>query len=509
MWPEVALAREEQRHELVLQGKVVEERLEKEGIDADIFKLEKLNFLQISQAKLSNLPESLGSLVNLTSLVLKGNNLTNIPTSLNNLTKLKLLDLSLNKITCLPPIPSLTELTTLNLSLNMLTGNLMVEGIQNCIKLSLVDLTANSLISLGNLQEHKLEHLAEVVAKQNKIEHLSHEILDNWPVIKKLDLAQNCLKDVPGEIGGISKLKELNLVENPLSDNRLRKMCCQKGTKSVLDYIKNNCGKAGEVEKQEKGKGKKNKKGRKDDAADMDELCDILRVSSIKEEMPEIIAEDSVKEVRPFIVFCFITGLDLSGEKLKKFLSLQTRLHKTVCENRTLATIATHDLSKVQGSLVYTCKPPQELTIVPLSSPHPTPADKLVTQLKNEAEALRKEKKRSAVTGLHQYLHLLDTWTLYPCLMDKENTISFPPVTNSSNTRISELTNSLLVEVTSSTKLGDAKQALDSLLSEMTVLMGGLTVVQGRVVGEGGELKVTYPSKTDLVGLKNVKVVRD
>ena len=89
---------------------------------------------------------------------------------------------------------------------------------------------------------------------------------------------------------------------------------------------------------------------------------------------------------------------------------------------------------------MYTCKQPQELTIVPLSSPHPTPADKLVTQLKNEAEALRKEKKRSAVTGLHQYLHLLDTWTVYPCLMDGENTISFPPVTNSSNTRISELT---------------------------------------------------------------------
>jgi len=40
-----------------------------------------------------------------------------------------------------------------------------------------------------------LEHLAEVVAKQNKIESLSHEIPDNWPVIKKLDLAQNCLKE--------------------------------------------------------------------------------------------------------------------------------------------------------------------------------------------------------------------------------------------------------------------------------------------------------------------------
>ena len=68
---------------------------------------------------------------------------------------------------------------------------------------------------------------------------------------------------------------------------------------------------------------------------------------------------------------------------------------------------------------------------------------------------------------------------------------------------------SLLVEVTSSSKLGDAKMVLDTLLSEMAVLMGGLTVVQGRVVGGGGELKVTYPAKTDLVGVKNVKVVRE
>ena len=78
--------------------------------------------------------------------------------------------------------------------------------------------------------------------------------------------------------------------------------------------------------------------------------------------------------------------------------------------------------------------------IVPLSSPHPTPADKLVTQLKTEAEALRKEKKRSAVTGLHQYLHLLESWTSYPCLMDGDTVVSFPPVTNSGDTRISDMT---------------------------------------------------------------------
>ena len=67
--------------------------------------------------------------------------------------------------------------------------------------------------------------------------------------------------------------------------------------------------------------------------------------------------------------------------------------------------------------------------------------------VRNEAEALRKEKKRSSVTGLHQYLHILDQWSVYPCLMDGDRVISFHPLTNSNETRISDTTTSLLVEV--------------------------------------------------------------
>ena len=48
------------------------------------------------------------------------------------------------------------------------------------------------------------------------------------------------------------------------------------------------------------------------------------------------------------------------------------------------------------------------------------------------------------------------------------------------------------------------------MLSEMVALQGGqLRVVQGRVVGQEGELRVTYPSKTDLVKVKGLSVVRD
>ena len=73
----------------------------------------------------------------------------------------------------------------------------------------------------------------------------------------RFDVSHNNLKAVPSTLASIAKLKEFNLVSNPLSDNRLRKMCEQKGTKSVLDYIKANSG------KEEKGGGKGGKKGKK------------------------------------------------------------------------------------------------------------------------------------------------------------------------------------------------------------------------------------------------------
>ena len=200
----------------------------------------------------------------------------------------------------------------------------------------------------------------------------------------RLDLSHNCLKTVPSQLASIAKLKEVNLVSNPLSDNRLRKMCEQKGTKSVLDYIKANSGKD-----EKGGKGKKGKKGGRDAApsnddgdADVADLCQTLTVLGFSDDYPEIAVDDEVKEVRPYLVCCYVTGLDLGGDNLKKFLSLQTKLHKGVCGNRTVATIATHDRDKVTGPLLFTAKPPSELAIVPLSCTAPSTADKLVAHLK-------------------------------------------------------------------------------------------------------------------------------
>ena len=120
----------------------------------------------------------------------------------------------------------------------------------------------------------------------------------------------------------------------------------------------------------------------KEEEEDVSELYQTLKVLGLNEEYPEIAADNEVNDVRPFLVCCYVSGLDLGGDNLKKFLRLQTKLHKGVCGNRTVATIATHDLERVTGPLLFTAKLPSELSIVPLMHQTPSTADKLVTKLK-------------------------------------------------------------------------------------------------------------------------------
>lgn len=523
-WEEVEVTRKENRRELVLTGKTVADRITKSGLDSAIFTLTNLNFLDISSASLPSVPDDLGNLVNLTNLVLKGNSLTRLPTSLNLLTKLKLLDVSMNSITDLPDMSGLVQLNTLNLAINSLEGDLPSCGLISCQRLAILDISLNGLTSLGELEANMMELLAEVQASKNKIATLSCDIAKNWPAVKKLDLSENALKSVPGELADCVKLKELSLIGNPLSDNRFKKMAAQKGTKSVLDYIRQNCPKGGadggaqSGSKSKSGKKSKNKDSKAAIDESVDALCDILSVVTVNEKNPVIVVTEQVKDVRPYIVACIVRGVDLTGENLRKFIKSQTALHNTVCEKRSAATIATHDLDKVKGSeLLYTALPPESFKIIPLNSEKAVRANKLVARLQKEADEARKDKKRSQISGLHQYLHMLDRASVYPCFKDGDDVISFPPVTNSGITKITEETKNVLIEVTSNTKLATAKLVCDAVLKEMLELgLGGgeegkrsLMVEQVKVLDEEGSLKVVYPSKTDLIfDTKNICVER-
>jgi len=509
MWIEVENVEKENRRELVLHGKQIQNRIQDDGIDMHIFKLDFLNFLDISEAGLKVLPTEVGNLVNLTQLVLKGDSLTSIPDTVSTLTKLKLLDLSKNYLSNLPDLSGMEQLSTLNLSLNKFIQFPDV-GIEKCTQLSYVDLSVNDLTDISTLEQSHLPHLVEMNLNRNSLPTISGSIKENWPALRKLNLSDNKIKQLPSKLGELSKLKDLSIVNNPLLDNKLKRICSQKSSKTVMEYIKQH-GTTQDQDQSNNSKSEKSgKKSKKEVAEEIDSVSDRLSVLAISDQYPVVYVDVEVKDVRPFIVICFINNVDLTGENFRKFLRLQTKLHKEVCGNRTLATIATHDLAAVKPPLKYTARQPDSLLIQPLDGSPAVSATKLVERLHNEAEAIRKEKKRNQVSGIHQYLPMLEKYPAYPCLVDcMDRVISFPPVTNSGLTKISEETTELLVEVTSCSKLSDAKTAADTLLREMLQLglckrmedndRNVLTVQQGRVLDHEGTLKVTYPSKTDLV----------
>lgn len=159
----------------------------------------------------------------------------------------------------------------------------------------------------------------------------------------------------------------------------------------------------------------------------------------------QVIYDDVVKEIRPFIICCIVKDLNLNSGNFKKFLQLQTKLHDSVCGKREKSTIATHDLQKLltAGSFVqYTAKIPSNLEIFPLGKMKKVTAKKLYEYLKAEAEAVRKEKKRNVYSGIHKYLYLLENKTQFACLEDATgNCVSLPPLTNGDLTKVKSINN--------------------------------------------------------------------
>lgn len=354
-----------------------------------------------------------------------------------------------------------------------------------------------------------------------------------------MDLSSNKLQEIPYELADCSKLKEINFKGNKLKDKRLEKMVNGCQTKSVLEYLRVGGRGKWKQESAEKSdtnrpvsKKKSGRKGRKEreEEEEVDELKQmVVRILHVSDSPVTVTVSPLVKDVRPFIVCCIVKGMNLhSGNALKRFLAAQTKLHDDVCAKRTTATIATHDLSLLKAPLQYDARPPDALRIVPLGRKEMKAVD-LLRMLQHEADEQRKQKKRQNVSGLHKYLQLLDGKDRYPCLVDADgHVISFPPITNSERTKIRKTTRELFLEVTSSTSLQTCKDVMDMLIIKMAELnkftfdhkeeeagsdgendvtsdpsvnssaSPELSVLQVRVVDAEGNLKVVYPSKTDL-----------
>ncbi|KAJ8711250.1 hypothetical protein PYW07_008492 [Mythimna separata] len=519
-WPEVTTAKSENRHEIKLAGAAISKRISESGLDKGIFQLTNINLLNISDTCLSAIPDDISRLVNLQSLLLFGNKITDFNKNITSLKKLKVLDLSRNQLKSIPEsLNEMKELASINFSNNEIEE---MPKFNDFPSLLTMDLSYNKLKSFLDLENAVLLHLTDLKMKGNAIEELPSYIARSLPSLKNFDIGDNQLKTVPGEVANMAKLKEINLKGNKFTDKRFMKLVDQCRTKQILDYVRDHCPKVDQSQPAAKGKGKKGKKEEPTPEETECDLCHSMNILHVEDDTQRVkIIESQVASVRPYILCCIVNDLSFDDASFKKFIQLQTKLHDTVCDKRNVATIATHDLSKIApGDLVYTAKAPAALKLTPLSRLRPYSGEQLFQQLTAEAEALRKEKKRNVYSGIHKYLYLLEGKPVYPCLQDASGkVISFPPITNSEDTKMSQESKSMLVEVTSHTSLGACKTVMNKLLQECLLLGIGpqepgaayhtLTVQQVKVVDLEGNLKNVYPSRTDCVFEgSNIKVVR-
>lgn len=211
MWPEITSGKSENKRELKLAGAEISERINANGLDSDLFALDTLNLLNISDTSLQQLPAEISNLTNLQTLLLYGNEIITVPSTIGTLEKLKVLDISRNKLECIPSeIANLSSLMTLNLSNNALTK---FPSLEHSGKLTVIDLSGNKLTEFPDVCHENNAHLAEINCKNNFIEVIPHEIV-LLASLKHLNLANNKIKKIPKCLADLSKLKgSLKLVK--------------------------------------------------------------------------------------------------------------------------------------------------------------------------------------------------------------------------------------------------------------------------------------------------------
>ncbi|CAF3925674.1 unnamed protein product [Rotaria sordida] len=514
MWPEVEQASLNHRYELVLSGDKINKRLEeKNELDPTIWRLTRLNFLEISQCPIiESLSEDIGKLINLSTLTLTSNKLRCLPDQMKNLENLRHLDLSNNQLNQLNKdlFLKLNHLETLNLSNNLLE-DLPPFSPENNKKIAIINLSNNQLQTLPDFPQ-QLENLSQIDLSSNQFEHFPDTLLQ-LNSLKIIIMDSNQLTNIPSQLSQLHRLKEIRFKSNPLKDNRLKKLMEQDKIKAVLEYLAKQWNEQQKsISTTSKSFPQKQQEQLKlnEDIQDKIEILHFDQPGDLKGRQITLLPR--VINVRPHILCCIVRNIDLATPgNLKKFLNIQNELHDGICQKRTLATIGTHDLSLISGNLVYDARNPDEIGLIPLGKgPKLVSARDFYDQLCRDAEHERKLKKRNQLSGLHKYLTLLQDQHDFPCLSDQDRyVISLPPLTNAERTKLSPSSESILIEITSSHSMDICRRVMDCLLREMIENELGkksnesnirqiLKLQQTRVVDDKGQLKITYPSRTDL-----------
>ncbi len=166
---------------------------------------------------------------------------------------------------------------------------------------------------------------------------------------------------------------------------------------------------------------------------------------------------------RPHVLMTVVRGVELDDEAISQLFQLQEKLHVTHCGNRELVSIGLYDLD--------TLSPPLYYREVDTAAFRPLGYDRVM-----EAREVLRETEKG-----REYGHLVEEGR-YPLLVDSRGTVlSLPPIVNSEDTRVTEKTRNVLIDVT-----GTEPYLMASILAVVTTSVyerGAKTIEVVPVVG--------------------------
>ncbi len=170
---------------------------------------------------------------------------------------------------------------------------------------------------------------------------------------------------------------------------------------------------------------------------------------------------------RPYIACAVVRNLKLDSELVRVLMKLQENLHWALGRDRRKASIGVYDLSKVNPGFDYRAVDRDGVRFIPLGGLPGSPLKKVTPE-----EILSLHPKGTAYRGL------LEGFEKYPLLVDSEGEVlSMPPIINSENTRVSEETKDLFIDVTGPDK-GSVEKTLNVLVCSLAELGGAIESVK-------------------------------
>lgn len=165
---------------------------------------------------------------------------------------------------------------------------------------------------------------------------------------------------------------------------------------------------------------------------------------------------------RPYALFAAVYGVSLDDESIRQLMQLQEKVHLTYGRDRRKVSIGLYDMEKIVFPVKYVSADPREAKFVPLD----------FSEEMNLLEILDRHPKGIA------YRHLVMGHEKFPLIVDGEGKIvSFPPIVNSEEFRVTEKTRNILIDVTA-TDLNAARRVMAIIVTAVSTRGGEVGFVK-------------------------------